>query len=101
MTQKELIKQMALEMDLPQWVAEKALGAFLKVITEALLKDDYVKIKGFGKWFVKKRKGREYRLPNGKKTPYISSFKAPAFTFGKDIKEIIKKGKFGNDEEEF
>ena len=69
--------------------SEKALKAFVDVVTEQLKNDDKVQLVGFGTFEVSKRAAREGRNPQTGKTMKIAACKAPKFKAGKALKDAI------------
>ena len=70
-------------------ISEKALKAFVDVVTEQLKADDKVQLVGFGTFEVSKRAAREGRNPQTGKTMKIAACKAPKFKAGKALKDAI------------
>ena len=69
--------------------AEKALNAFVEVVTEALAKDNKVSIVGFGSFEVKTRPARVARNPRTGEEIQIEASKAPVFKAGKALKDSV------------
>ncbi len=69
--------------------SEKALKAFIDVVTEQLKNDDKVQLVGFGTFEVSKRAAREGRNPQTGQTMKIDACKAPKFKAGKALKDAI------------
>mgnify|MGYP000971998762 CR=1 FL=1 len=74
MNKTELVAAMAESADLSKKDAEKALKAFIEVVTDELKKDEKVQLVGFGTFEVAQRAAREGRNPiaNGKKPEMIN-----------------------------
>ena len=68
---------------------EKALKAFIDVVTEELKKEEKVQLVGFGTFEVSKRAAREGRNPQTGKTMKIEACKAPKFKAGKALKDAV------------
>ena len=68
---------------------EKALKAFVDVVTEELKKGEKVQLVGFGTFEVSERAAREGRNPQTGKTMKIEACKAPKFKAGKALKDAI------------
>jgi len=58
MNKKELVDAMAKEAQLPKNKTEEALNAFMKVVNDAMKKNDRVVLVGFGTFEVANRKAR-------------------------------------------
>ena len=71
--------------------AEKALKAFVDVITEELKKGEKIQLVGFGTFEVSERAEREGRNPQTKQTITIPASKAPKFKAGKALKDAINE----------
>ena len=69
--------------------AEKALNAFVEVVTEALANDNKVSIVGFGSFEVKTRPARVARNPRTGEEIEIEASKAPIFKAGKALKDSV------------
>ena len=89
MKKKELIAAIAEKAEISKKDSEKALKAFVDVVTEQLKNDDKVQLVGFGTFEVSKRAAREGRNPQTGKTMKIAACKAPKFKAGKALKDAI------------
>ena len=89
MNKTELIAAIAEKAEISKKDSEKALKAFIDVVTEQLKKDDKVQLVGFGTFEVSKRAAREGRNPHTGKTMKIAACKAPKFKAGKALKDAI------------
>ena len=69
--------------------AEKALNAFVEVVTESLANDNRVSIVGFGSFEVKSRPARTARNPRTGEEIKIEASKAPVFKAGKALKDAV------------
>ena len=88
-SKKELIAAIAEKAEISKKDSEKALKAFVDVVTEQLKNDDKVQLVGFGTFEVSKRAAREGRNPQTGKTMKIAACKAPKFKAGKALKDAI------------
>ena len=91
MNKTELIAAIAEKAEISKKDSEKALKAFIDVVTEQLKKDDKVQLVGFGTFEVSKRAAREGRNPQTGKTMKIAACKAPKFKAGKALKDVVNK----------
>ena len=89
MNKTELITAIAESADISKKVSEKALKAFVDVVTEELKKGEKVQLVGFGTFEVSERAAREGRNPQTGKTMKIEACKAPKFKAGKALKDAI------------
>ena len=91
MNKTELIATVAEKAELSKKDSEKALKAFVDVITEELKKGEKVQIVGFGTFEVSERAAREGRNPQTGKTMKIAACKAPKFKAGKALKDAVNE----------
>ena len=89
MNKTELIAAMAEQAELSKKDAEKALKAFVDVVTEQLKEGEKVQLVGFGTFEVSERAAREGRNPQTGKTMKIAACKAPKFKAGKALKDAV------------
>ena len=89
MNKTELIAAIAEQAEISKKDSEKALKAFIDVITDQLKKGDKVQLVGFGTFEVSERAAREGRNPQTGKTMKIAACKAPKFKAGKALKDAI------------
>ena len=90
MKKSELIAAMAQKAELSKKDAEKALTAFVAVVTESLKANDKVQLVGFGTFESKERPARTARNPKTGEPLELAASKAPAFKAGKALKDAIK-----------
>ncbi len=98
MNKSELIAALSEKTEFSKKDAEKALNAFVEVISGSLTKGEKVQLIGFGTFDVKKRPARVARNPRTGAEIKIAASKAPAFKAGKALKDKVntpakKKGK--------
>ena len=93
MNKAELVAAIAAKTELSKKDSEKALKAFIDVVTEELKKGDKVELVGFGTFEVAKRAAREGRNPQTGKAMKIAASKAPKFKAGKALKDEVNKKK--------
>jgi len=89
MNKAELVSAIAEKTELKKVDAEKAVKAFVDVVTEELKKGGKVQLVGFGTFEVSKRAEREGRNPQTKKTIKIPASNAAKFKAGKALKDAI------------
>ena len=89
MNKTELIAAIAERAEISKKDSEKALKAFIDVVTEQLKNDDKVQLVGFVTFEVSKRAAREGRNPQTGQTMKIDACKAPKFKAGKALKDAI------------
>ncbi|HHW46041.1 MAG TPA: HU family DNA-binding protein [Clostridiales bacterium] len=91
MNKSELIAAISAKSGLTKKDADKALSAFMDVITEQLKAGDKVQLIGFGTFEVRERAARTGRNPQTKAPIKIPATKVPVFKAGKSFKEVISK----------
>ena len=89
MNKVELVAAIAEKSELTKVDAEKALKAFIDIVTEELTKGEKVQLVGFGTFEVAERPERKGRNPQNKEEIIIPASKAPKFKAGKSLKDIV------------
>ena len=89
MNKAELIAAIAAKTGETKTSAEASLNAFTEVVSERLTKGDKVQLVGFGSFEVRKRAARKGRNPQTKEEIKIPASKAPVFTAGKALKDLV------------
>ncbi len=90
MNKTELIAVMTEKAEISKKDTEKALTAFINVVTDALVTGEKVAISGFGTFEVVERAARIGRNPKTGETIEIKASKAPKFKAGKSLKDVVK-----------
>ena len=89
MNKTELIAAIADQAELSKKDSEKALKAFIDVVSEELKKGEKVQLVGFGTFEVSERAAREGRNPQTGETMEIKASKTPKFKAGKALKDMM------------
>ena len=89
MNKAELVAAVAEKSELTKKDAEKAVKAFVDVVTEELKKGEEVQVVGFGTFKVAERAAREGRNPHTGEPMAIAACKAPKFKAGKALKDAL------------
>ena len=89
MNKAELIAAVAENAELTKKDAEKAVKAFIDVVTDELKKGEKVQVVGFGTFEVAERAAREGRNPQTGETMTIAASKNPKFKAGKALKDMV------------
>ena len=89
MNRTELISVMAQNAELTKVDAEKALKAFIDVVTEEMKNGGKVQLVGFGTFETSKRAEREGRNPQTGEKMTIKASVAPKFKAGKALKDAV------------
>ncbi|MBQ1962317.1 MAG: HU family DNA-binding protein, partial [Clostridia bacterium] len=90
MKKTDLIAAIAEKAEISKKDADKALTAFIDVVTDALKDGDKVQLIGFGTFEVRERAERTGINPQTKKQITIAASKNPVFKAGKAFKDAIK-----------
>ena len=85
----ELIASVASSAGLSKSDATRAIESFLDSITNALKRDEKVRIVGFGNFSVSHRKATTGRNPRTGESIQIPASKRPKFTVGKALKDSV------------
>jgi DNA-binding protein HU-beta len=98
MTKKELINAMASKTGSGKADAERAIGALIEVISDALKKGESLSLTGFGSFEIRERAARTGRNPKTGEELAIAAAKVPTFKPGAALKAAVNgdKGKDGN-----
>jgi len=89
MNKTELVDAIAKQSGLSKKDAEKALKAFTEVVGDELKAGNKVQLVGFGTFEVSERAAREGRNPQTGETMKIAASKAPKFSAGKALKDLV------------
>ncbi len=89
MNKTELVAAMAEQTEMSKKDAEKALKAFVDVVTSELKKGEKVQLVGFGSFEVTRRAAREGINPLTGKPMKIAASNAPKFKAGKALKDAV------------
>ena len=89
MNKTELVAAIADKAEISKKDSEKALKAFIDVVSEELVNGGKIQLVGFGTFEVSERAAREGRNPQTGKTMKIEACKAPKFKAGKALKDAI------------
>ena len=89
MNKVELVASMAERAELTKVDAEKALKAFIDVVTEEMKNKGKVQLVGFGTFETTERAARTGRNPKTGETIEIGASTAPKFKAGKALKDAI------------
>lgn len=89
MNKTELVAAIAEQTELSKKDAEKALKAFIDVVTDELKKGEKVQLVGFGTFEISERAAREGRNPLTGAAMSIPASKAPKFKAGKALKDAV------------
>ena len=91
MNKAELVAAIAAQAELSKKDSEKALKAFIDIVTDELVKGEKVQLVGSGTFEVSTRPARTGRNPQTKQEITIAASKAPKFKAGKALKDVVNK----------
>ncbi len=89
MNKTELVTAIAEKSELSKKDSEKALKAFIEIVTDELKKGEKIQLVGFGTFEVQHRAAREGRNPATKEKIKIAASNAPRFKAGKALKDAV------------
>ena len=89
MNRIELIAVMSAQNEMTKVDNEKALRAFIDVVTEEMKNGGKVQLVGFGTFEVSERAARKGRNPQTSEEILIPASKAPKFKASKSLKDIV------------
>ena len=93
MKKSDMAERVADRMGLSKSVAEGAIDAVFEVMTEALAREEAVRIAGFGTFATRNRSARTGRNPQTGASILIQASKAPSFKAGKALRTAVNKGR--------
>ncbi|MEM1308779.1 MAG: HU family DNA-binding protein [Cyanobacteria bacterium P01_D01_bin.71] len=91
MNKGELVDKVAEKSGVTKKQADSVLTAAIEAIMETVSGGDKVTLVGFGSFERRDRKEREGRNPKTGETMVIPATKVPAFSAGKQFKEMVSK----------
>ena len=91
MNKAELVAAIAEKTELSKKDSEKALKAFIDVVTDELKKGEKIQLVGFGTFEVSERAAREGRNPQTGAEIVVPEHLAPKAKFGSGIKALLKE----------
>ena len=89
MNKTELVAAIAEKAELSKKDSEKALKAFIDVVTDELKAGEKIQLVGFGTFEVSERAAREGRNPKTGESMKIEACKTPKFKAGKALKDLV------------
>ena len=93
MTKADLVEQVANEAEMTKKDAEQLVEIIFDSIVGALNKGEKIELRGFGSFRVRQRDSRKGRNPKTGAAVNIPAKKVAYFKPGKELKEVINKGK--------
>lgn len=93
MTKADLVEQVAGEAEMTKKDAEQLVEIVFESIIGALNKGEKIELRGFGSFRVRERNARKGRNPKTGTAVDIPAKRVAYFKPGKELKEVINKGK--------
>ncbi|MBF0406961.1 MAG: HU family DNA-binding protein [Candidatus Riflebacteria bacterium] len=90
---QELLKSVAKKAEITNLESESVLKAFVEAVKDTLKKNDKVQLVGFGSFYSVKRAARKGVNPKTKQPINIPAKKVAKFSPGKELRELVNKGK--------
>ena len=90
MNKRELIEQVAKEINHTKVETKGVVECVFKNITDCLAKGDALKLIGFGTFGIRKRAARVARNPRTGEKISVPAMSVPFFKAGKELKEKVK-----------
>jgi integration host factor subunit beta len=91
MNKSEMIEALAAKKGISFKKAEEIINTIFETMTNALLSDDRIEIRGFGSFVVNEYKAYTGRNPKTGESIAVKPKKLPFFKVGKELKERISK----------
>ncbi len=89
MTRSDLTDKLAVEKGLKQHIAEQIVHEIFSYMSETLIADDRIEIRGFGSFVNREYEGRPGRNPKTGEIITVKSKKVPFFKTGKELRQRI------------
>ena len=89
MIKSELIKYVSEKVGVTHEVAELAVNTIFDAMTEALVRNEGIEIRGLGRFKVRNDGGRKGRNPKTGEIIDVAPKKRPFFKVGKELKERV------------
>ncbi|OGQ96551.1 MAG: integration host factor subunit beta [Deltaproteobacteria bacterium RIFOXYD12_FULL_57_12] len=93
MNKSELIEALAREINVPLREADSITNTILESLTETLVANDGIEIRGFGSFVVKEYSSYQGRNPKSGKKIEVPPKKLPFFKVGKELRERVNSNK--------
>jgi integration host factor subunit beta len=89
MTKSDLIEEISARTNLPKKRAEDVVNAFFDSMTDALLDDQRIEVRGFGSFSIREYDARTGRNPRTGQKVEVDEKKSVHFKVGKDLRERV------------
>jgi|SRR5690554_4044522 len=89
MTKSEFIEIVAERMDIPKSQAYDVVNAVFEAMTEALIEERRIELRGFGSFSIREYESRQGRNPKTGEKVKVDSKKSVHFKVGKELRERV------------
>lgn len=89
MTKSELIEAVSSKIDVPKNRAEDIVNAVFDAMTDALLEDRRIEVRGFGSFSIRKYRARTGRNPRTGTEVQVDKKKSVHFKVGKELRDRV------------
>ncbi|MBM9519699.1 MAG: integration host factor subunit beta [Desulforhopalus sp.] len=89
MLKKDIVDKVSHELSMQKQDVDLAVNIMLETMTEALIEERRIELRGFGSFSVRKRKPRSTKNPRTGKIMDIPARKTLHFTMSKSLKEAL------------
>lgn len=89
MTKSELIEEVSMRTNLPKKRAEELVNAFFETMSDALLDEKRIEVRGFGSFSIRQYDSRTGRNPRTGDRVFVDEKRSVHFKVGKELRERI------------
>ncbi|TXD38790.1 integration host factor subunit beta [Lujinxingia vulgaris] len=89
MTKSELIELVSQRIDLPKNHAEEIVNAVFDAMSDALMEDERIEVRGFGSFSIRNYRARKGRNPRTGDEVQVAAKKSVHFKVGKELRERV------------
>jgi integration host factor subunit beta len=93
MTKSDLKEALAKEINIPLQTASSVISTILESMTDTLINEDNIEIRGFGSFSVRHYDSYTGKNPKTGENTVVKAKKLPFFKVGKDLKEAVDAGR--------
>ena len=91
MTKKEIVRQIAMELNIDQTLAKKVIQRCLDAIIDVLVETGRIELRNFGVFEVKLRAPRKARNPRTNEPVYVPAKRVVTYQAGKNVAKRVQK----------
>ncbi len=89
MTKSELIEKVADRINMPKKRAEEVVNAFFDSMSDALLQDERIEVRGFGSFSLREYDSRTGRNPRTGEKVKVDEKRSVHFKVGKELRDAV------------